>query len=104
MRLGQARAVMFAVALLAARTAPAAAQVSGTNLLLAQFGNQAGLTPFNRQDLYDQLNLDAGFGQVHAGIRFESDRNSDQTLPYAGITQRWLEWTDGHGRVRVGNV
>jgi hypothetical protein len=81
----------------------AAAQVSGTNLLLAQVGNRPGLTPSNRQDLYDQVNLDAAFNQAHVGLRFETDRNSEQEFPYAGITQRWVEWSDGPGRVRVGN-
>lgn len=88
---------------LAATCGTAAAQVSGTNLLLAQVGNRPGLTPKNRQDLYDQVNLAAGFNQAHVGLRFETDRNSEQEFPYAGITQRWVEWNDGPGRVRVGN-
>lgn len=97
------RAARFGLLLLAVLCAPAAAQVSGTNLLLGQVGNQPGLTPRNRQDVYDELNLDGSFGQAHVGVRFETDRNSEQLNPYAGITQRWVDWSDGAGRVRVGN-
>jgi hypothetical protein len=82
---------------------PAAAQVSGTNLLLGQVGNQPGLVPKNRQDLYDELELDGSFGQARIGLRFESDRNSELRNPYAGISQRWVDWSEGPARVRVGN-
>jgi hypothetical protein len=88
---------------LAVACVPATAQVSGTNLLIDQLGNLPGRTPTNRQDLYDQVNLIGAFGQAHVGLRFETDRNSEQQNAYAGITQRWVDWSDGAGRVRVGN-
>ena len=97
------RTARFGLLLLAVLCTPAAAQVSGTNLLLGQVGNRPGLDPRNRQDVYDELNLDGSFGQAHVGVRFETDRNSEQLNPYAGITQRWVEWSDGPARVRVGN-
>lgn len=91
--------------MLAALGVPASAQqLSGTNLMLGQAGNRPGLTPRDRQDLYDQLNLEGSFHEARIGVRFETDRNSEQELPYAGITQRWVEWSDGRGRVRVGNL
>jgi len=97
-----ARAALAAAVLVLAG-APAAAQVAGTNLLLAQLGNQPGLEPKNRQDLYDELDLAATFGTTRIGGRFETDRNSEQLNPYAGVSQRWVDWTDGPAHVRVGN-
>ena len=97
------RAARLGLLWLAVLCTPAAAQVSGTNLLRCQVGNQPGLTPRNRQDVYDELNLDGAFDQAHVGVRFESDRESEQLNPFAGITQRWVDWSDGLGRVRVGN-
>jgi len=96
-------ALRVALLALAPLCGPAAAQVSGTNLLLGQVGNQPGLAPRNRQDLYDELDLDGGFGRAHVGVRFETDRNSEQLNPYAGISQRWVDWSDGPARLRVGN-
>src|SRR5206468_1485048 len=79
------------------------AQLSGSNLLEAQVGNYPHRQPSNRQDLYDQLNLEYGFGMARAGVRFETDRNSEQQFAYEGLSQRYVDWTDGRYRVRVGN-
>jgi Family of unknown function (DUF6029) len=86
---------------------PAQAQLSGSNLLEAQAGNYPksfpGRGPTNRQDLYDLLSLEYGFASGIAGLRFETDRNSQDAFPYEGITQRYVDWTDRRYRVRVGN-
>jgi hypothetical protein len=92
---------MLAVATLS--PAVALAQLAGSNLLLGQVGNYPDRSPKNRQDLYDQLGLDYGFGTGRVGLRFETDRNSEEQFVYEGIAQRWAEWTEDHGRVRVGN-
>jgi len=82
-------------------------QVSGSNLFEGQAGNYpasyANRGPSNRLDFYDQVNLAYGFGSVFAGLRFETNRNSQNEYPYAGISARFAEWNDAHYRVRVGN-
>src|SRR5262245_1232942 len=92
---------------LALVTAPARAQVSGGNLLEVQMGNYpasyAGRGPTNRVDLYDQLNLSYAFGSGLAGLRFETNRNSEEEYPYAGLSGRFVEWNDPRFRARVGN-
>lgn len=82
---------------------PVKAQVSGSNLLEAQIGNYPHRRPSNRQDLYDQLNLEYGFSSGRLGLRFETDRNSQQKNDYEGLSQRYVDWTDDRYRVRVGN-
>lgn len=88
-------------------TAPALAQLGGVNLIEGQSGNfpasYAGRGPTNRLDFYDQANLTYTFAQGLAGLRYETDRNSEDEFPYAGITQRFAEWDDPHYRLRVGN-
>lgn len=86
---------------------PADAQISGSNLLLGQVGNWPsamlpGAAP-NRQSFYDQANVEFGFTRGLVGIRFETHRNSEEQLPYATLTQRYLDWSDLGARVRVGN-
>ena len=74
---------------------------------MAQAGNFpesfAGRGPTNRQDLYDLVNLEYGYSAGIVGLRFETNRNSQQEFPYQGITQRYADWTDRRYRVRVGN-
>ncbi len=79
------------------------AQLASSNLLLAQVGNYPGVAPTNRQDLYDQVNLAYGLERTRFGLRFETDRNSEQQFAYEGVTQRWAEWSDERARLRVGN-
>src|SRR5947207_494711 len=93
----------LALALQLGTVAAASAQLTGSNLLLAQAGNYPGYPPKNRQDLYDQLELEYGFGTGQVAARFETDRNSDQQYAYEGVTQRWADWSDGRYRLRVGN-
>lgn len=88
---------------------PVHAQLAGSNLLLGQVGNWPPTfsdrgSP-NRQGYYDQLNLQFGFGAGAglAGVRFETDRNSDEQLTYEGLTQRWVDWSEKGYQVRVGN-
>src|SRR2546422_142330 len=93
----------LALALQLGTAAAASAQLTGSNLLLGQSGNYPGYTPKNREDLYDQLELEYGFGTGQIAARFETDRNSDQQYAYEGVTQRWADWSDGRYRLRVGN-
>lgn len=79
------------------------AQVSASNLLLAQSGNVPFTDPANRTSFYDQFRLDYGTRDAGAGIRYESHRNSEDRNGYAALTQRWVEWRDGGFRARAGN-
>jgi len=92
---------------LALAVVPARAQVGGTNLLEGQAGNYpasyAGRGPTNRLDFYDQVNLTYAFPTGLAGLRFETDRNSEEEFPYDGISERFVEWNDERYRLRVGN-
>jgi len=87
------------------RAALAADGIDVTSLLSARVGNRPGFAPRNRQDFYDELDVATTFGQARAGLRFETDRSTDPAPngTYATVTQRWLEWSDPHGRLRVGN-
>lgn len=80
-----------------------AAQVSGTNILEFQNGNIPGTLPENRWDLYEQLNLEYRREAFQLGLRFESDRSSDDSYPYDVVTQRFAAWSAKELRVRVGN-
>ena len=85
----------------------AAAQVTGSNLLLGQAGNWPPTLPDrgspNRQSYYDQLNVDYVFTSGIAGVRYETDRNSDEQFEYEGLTQRFVDVSESGYRVRVGN-
>jgi hypothetical protein len=81
----------------------AASQPAVTNLIEAQSGNVPFAEPRNRTDLYDQFQLEYGFGSGRAGLRFEQDHNSEDQFDYRALTQRWAEWSDPRLRVRVGN-
>lgn len=97
----------LALVLLLGSTAPARAAdgIDVANLLSARVGNRPGPQyPGDRQDFYDELDLAAAFRQARVGVRFETDRSSDPNDPhYSQITQRWVEWSDPHGRLRIGN-
>ncbi len=81
----------------------ALAQVTGSNVVDAQSGNIPFTDPENRFDLYDQLNLDYLRDGLRLGIRFETSRNSENLYEYGTLTQRYAEWNDPRGRIRVGN-
>lgn len=101
-------APLAALALLATAAASAHAQLSVTNLLVAQAGERLYFTPRDRVAVYDQLNASYEQGDWSAGIRFETERTSDDSplggrlASYDAITQRWAEWRDPNARLRVG--
>jgi hypothetical protein len=80
------------------------AQLAVSNLLEAQSGNLPFRDPADRTDLYEQFNLDASFGDLRLGLRYESDQNSEDRRVYRTFTQRYADWTDGPLRLRVGNL
>ena len=81
----------------------ATAQVAVRDLVLASAGRSKLFQPVNRTALYNQLTLDATFGRVRAGIRYESDQNSERMNTYRVFTQRFVELADDRMRVRAGN-
>ena len=89
--------------LMLAWTVMADAQLSGSNLLVGQAGNYPRRAPTDRQDLYDQANVAYVFAAGNVGLRWETNRNSEEQFAYEGITQRWADWSDGRYRVRVGS-
>jgi hypothetical protein len=101
--------VAIVVTIACAAPAAALAQLAGSNLLLGQVGNWppsfSDRGSPNRQSYYDQLNLQYAFGEGAglAGLRFETDRNSDEQLGYEGLTQRYVDWSEDGYQVRVGN-
>lgn len=95
--------LLAAVFLVLAFASPAHAQLSFANLLELQLGNLPKTEPSNRVDTYEQLDASLVYGPVRAGLRFESDQNSEEQYPYSEVTQRWFEFEDRHLRARVGN-
>jgi len=96
--------VLLLVALFVFAAAPPAhAQLSFSNLLELQLGNLPQTDPSNRVDTYEQLDATLAFRRVRAGMRFESNQNSEEHYPYSEVTQRWFEFEDPHFRGRVGN-
>src|SRR5262249_9993758 len=91
----------------AALALPAHAQLAGSNLLLAQLGNWPPSQPDrgtpDRESFYDRLDVQYLSGNALAGVRFETDRNSDLENEYAGFSQRFVDWHDSGLHVRVGN-
>lgn len=89
---------------------PAAAQLAVSNLLEMRVGSDPfDITqPTDRTDLYDGLVLGYARESLRLGLRFETDRNSQDQFEYATVTQRFAEWsatgTDASFRGRVGNV
>ena len=87
---------------------PAArAQLSGSSLLFAQAGNWPETfsdrgSP-NRESSYALLNLQYLSGDAVVGLRFETDRNSDQLNEYQGFSQRYVDWNHAGLRARAGN-
>jgi hypothetical protein len=79
------------------------AQVAVRDIVLAQAGRSKLFQPANRTALYNQLTLDATFGRIRAGLRYESDGNSERTNTYRVFTQRYAEVADEHMRLRAGN-
>jgi len=86
---GRWRVVWSALACLGL-TAPAHAQLAGSNLLLAQLGNWPPSMPDrgtpDRESFYDRLDIQWLSGSILAGARFETDRNSDLENEYAGFS------------------
>lgn len=82
---------------------PAAAQVSLSNLLLVRAGNEPFAEPTDKLSLYDQVNLEARWGDGMVGGRFELFDQSLQTGGYREFTQRYAEWSRDDVRLRVGN-
>ena len=80
-----------------------AAEVALSNMLVGQAGHEPFKLPHDRTDLYDQLQIEFGFDVGRAGVRFETDQNSENTFPYRAITQRWAEWNEPRVRARIGN-
>ncbi|MEO5616620.1 MAG: hypothetical protein ABIS67_02535 [Candidatus Eisenbacteria bacterium] len=103
MKLATPRLVMLVSMLLATLAAPARAQVTFTNLAQAQAGNVPFTEPSNRTDLYNQARLDAVFGPLRFGARYEVRENSERVLSYRKVSQRFAEWTASPVRGRVGN-
>ncbi len=85
------------------------AQVTGTNLVVGQYGSPPAVPPRNRTDLYDRLDLSYAQDAFGVGLRFERDRSSDDSpgrghdAAYEAFTQRWLDWRGERLHVRVGN-
>ena len=100
----RARALALLVAALSLAPAGGAAQIAVTNLLDVQNGNVPFSEPSDRVDLYNRLDLDYRFASGQAGLRFETNRNSEDELTYAEITHRYAEWSDGGVGARVGNL
>jgi len=98
---------VLVLAALTLASVPVHAQLTGANLFEGQAGNYpksyVGRGPANRQDFYDQANLSYTFSSGIVGLRFETNRNSEDEHPYQGISERFLDWSDGGYRVRVGN-
>jgi len=105
----RAGGLVVALALACAACAtPVQAQLAGSNLLLFQLGNWPPSMPDrgtpDRESFYDRLDVQYVSATVLAGLRFETDRNSDLENEYAGFTQRFVDWHDATGfRLRVGN-
>lgn len=102
--LGRAALVLLATIPI---TDVARAQLSGSSRIIGQAGNWPETFPDrgspNRESMYGLVDLQFRSGESLAGLRFESDRNSDQLNEYAGLTQRFAEWSHEGMRVRVGN-
>ncbi len=100
-----ARAALLALAL--TLPIPADAQLSGSSLLFAQAGNWpetfADRGSPNRESSYALVNLQYLSGDGLVGLRFETDRNSDQLNEYQGLSQRYVDWSHDGLHVRVGN-
>ncbi|MDZ4805199.1 MAG: DUF6029 family protein [Candidatus Eisenbacteria bacterium] len=101
--MSRSRPALALAALLVAAAGSAGAQVSGTNILEFQNGNIPFTLPENRWDLYEQLNLEYRREKLQLGLRFESDRSSDDSYPYDLVTQRFAAWSTDDLRFRVGN-
>ena len=105
----RSRGRLLALALAcAALASPAHAQLAASNLLLFQLGNWPPSMPDrgtpDRESFYDRLDVQYVSGSALAGVRFETDRNSDVENEYAGFTQRFVDWHDDNGlHLRVGN-
>jgi len=93
----RAGGLVVALALACAACAtPVQAQLAGSNLLLFQLGNWPPSMPDrgtpDRESFYDRLDVQYVSATVLAGLRFETDRNSDLENEYAGFTQRFVDW------------
>jgi len=92
-----------ALVVLLTAAAPADAQLSIDNLLEIQVGNRPTEAARDRTDAYEQLDAALAFGLTRAGVRFESDHSSDESVPYGKVTRRWFEFGDPRLTVRAGN-
>lgn len=110
-RLAPLRLVPFVLAALAAlapapradAAPPFEGRLSGDNLLEARAGNFPFVTPRDRTDTYDQLNLGYDATRLRVGLRAELEQNSQDELTYARVTQRWAAWRDDRVDLRLGH-
>jgi len=94
------RGTIFLLALVMAQ--PLFAQLSGSNQAIYQLGNQPDRLPANRTNLYDQLNLFYGSGDITLGLRAEI-YNTDSRYEYNRISQKYIAYNLGNLQLRLGN-
>jgi hypothetical protein len=96
--------------LLVVAPAPAAAQFTASQLVLAQAGERLYTTPRDRTSVYARLDLGWDDPRFALGLRIEGERTSDDSptggraAGYDAVTQRWAEWRGARGRLRAGHL
>ncbi|NOT35369.1 MAG: hypothetical protein HOP12_14590, partial [Candidatus Eisenbacteria bacterium] len=97
-------AALVAVAPIVAAPRSVCAQLAIDGFVEVQGGNTPFAEPRNRTDTYAQVNGSFAIDRALVGLRYESNRNSEDAFTYEEITQRYFEIADERFRLRLGNV
>lgn len=97
------RLLLISFGVLLSCSAPAFAQLYGTNVFEFQYGNLPYEENTDLTTSYDQLNLFYDQGKISVYGRFEHFLTPFNDRNYFSLTQKRLQYEDDHFKLRVGN-
>ena len=78
-------------------------QLSVSNLLQYQLGNLPNEEPSNRTVLYNQLNMQFYYQNIHIGGRMEYFHSANRDQEYAAFQQKYIHYQTDNLEIRLGN-
>lgn len=78
-------------------------QISVSNLLQYQLGNQPTEQPSDRTALYNQLNMQFYYQNIHIGGRIEYFHLADREQEYAKFQQKYIHYQKDNLEIKFGN-
>lgn len=78
-------------------------QFSGSLQSSYQMGNRPGIKPIDRNNLYNQANLQYYWDNIIFGLRIENQLADDNTK-YTSLAQKYIQYQNDNFQISVGNI